>query len=64
MLRPRAGRAGTYDVTLFGRSDGDLVTTFRWTTPVGRRAAHTAGADSPCSPGDDGEVDSYGVELQ
>jgi hypothetical protein len=32
-LRP-AGHARTYDVTLFGRGDGDLFTTFRWTTPA------------------------------
>src|ERR687898_178041 len=31
VLRP-AGNAGTYDVTLFGRGDGDLFATFRWTT--------------------------------
>jgi hypothetical protein len=33
VLRP-AGFAGSYDVTLFGRGDGDLFVTFRWTTPV------------------------------
>lgn len=32
LLRP-AGHAGTYDVTLFGKGDGDLFVTFRWTTP-------------------------------
>ena len=28
-----AGHAGIYDVTLFGRGSGDLVTVFRWSTP-------------------------------
>lgn len=58
-----AGHADTYDVTLFGRGDGDLVVTFRWTTatdgpmpiPRGRLAVL---ADH------DGAVDSYGVELE
>ncbi len=56
------GRAGSYVVTLFGRGDGDLVTTFRWTTPSDGslprpRAQIAVLADN------DGEVDSYGVEL-
>lgn len=33
VLRP-AGYADEYDVTLFGRRDGNLSVTFRWTTPV------------------------------
>jgi len=57
------GHADTYDVTLFGRGDGDLFVTFRWTTandglmpiPHGRLAVL---ADH------DGAVDSYGVELE
>lgn len=57
------GHASTYDVTLFGRGDGDLITVFRWSTP----------ADGPLSDPEaqlavlanhDGEVDSYGVELE
>lgn len=57
-----AGRADTYDVTLFGRGNGDLFVTFRWTTPH----------DGPMPVPDgrlavladhDGSVDSYGVEL-
>jgi hypothetical protein len=32
ILRP-AGHAGPYDVDLFGKGDGDLFVTFRWTTP-------------------------------
>ncbi|MFN2418645.1 MAG: hypothetical protein ABR593_06925 [Candidatus Limnocylindria bacterium] len=62
VLEP-AGHADTYDVTLFGRGDGDLFVTFRWTTqndgpmpiPRGRLAVL---ADH------DGAVDSYGVELE
>jgi hypothetical protein len=62
LLRP-AGHADTYDVTLFGRGDGDLFVTFRWTTP----------SDGPLPAPEarlavladhDGRVDSYGVELQ
>jgi len=61
-VRP-AGPADTYDVTLFGRGDGDLFVTFRWTTPQ----------DGPMPVPDarlavladhDGEVGSYGVELE
>lgn len=62
VLRP-AGRAGTYDVTLFGRGNGDLFTDFRWTTttdgPLARPSARLAVlADH------DGQVDSYGIELE
>jgi hypothetical protein len=32
VLKP-VGAAYTYDVTLFGKGDGDLRVTFRWTTP-------------------------------
>jgi hypothetical protein len=57
------GHAGTYDVTLFGQGDGDLVVTFRWTTtadgPLPRPKARLA-----VLAGHDGEVDSYGVELE
>ncbi len=62
VLRP-AGPAATYDVTLFGRGDGDLATVFRWTTPSAgplpmpkSRLALLAGHD--------GQIDSYGVELE
>ena len=61
VLRP-AGYADTYDVTLFGRGEGDLSVTFRWTTPEDgplpepkARAAILGG--SPRNP------DSYGIEL-
>lgn len=62
VLRP-AGRAGTYDVTLFGRGDGDLFTTFRWTTPVDGTLP-TPQARLAVLANDDGPVDSYGVELE
>jgi hypothetical protein len=62
LLRP-AGYAGTYDVTLFGRGDGDLFVTFRWTTPAdgplptpeARLAVLAHSARRP---------HSYGVELE
>lgn len=58
-----AGPADTYDVTLFGRGDGDLFVTFRWTTPSDGpmpipHARLAVLADH------DGAVDSYGVELE
>lgn len=58
-----AGRADTYDVTLFGRGNGDLFVTFRWTTPSDGpmpipHARLAVLADH------DGAVDSYGVELE
>ncbi len=65
LLEP-AGHADAYDVTLFGRGDGgggDLFVTFRWTTP----------ADGPMPLPEariavladhDGQVDSYGIELE
>jgi hypothetical protein len=62
VLRP-VGRAGTYDVTLFGRGDGDLFTTFRWTTPADGPLAAPA-ARLAVLADHDGGVDSYGVELE
>lgn len=62
VLEP-AGRAGTYDVTLFGRGNGgDLFVSFRWTTP------HDGPMPVPAAvlgvlADHDGEVDSYGVEF-
>jgi len=61
VLRP-AGYAGEYDVTLSGRGDGDLFTTFRWQTPTdgslpAPKARLAILADN------DGGFDSYGVEL-
>jgi hypothetical protein len=60
LLRP-AGYADTYDVTLFGRGDGDLFTTFRWTTPIDC-ALPTPQARLAVLANHDGRPDSYGVE--
>ena len=62
VLRP-AGFAGTYDVTLFGRGNGDLFTTFRWTTPTDGQLPEPS-ARLAVLAGNDREVDSYGVELE
>jgi hypothetical protein len=62
VLRP-AGFAGTYDVTLFGRGDGDLFTTFRWTTPIDG-ALPTPQARLAVLAGHDRRPESYGVELE
>lgn len=48
VLRP-AGHAGTYDVTLVGKGDGDLSVTFRWTTPRDG-TLHGPRVRWPCSP--------------
>jgi hypothetical protein len=62
VLEP-AGFAGTYDVTLFGRGDGDLFVTFRWTTP------HDGPLQVPEArlailSGGEGDVSGSGVELE
>lgn len=62
VLRP-AGSAGTYDVTLFGQGDGDLVVTFRWSTP-GDGPLPVPEARLAVLADHDGRVDSYGVELE
>jgi hypothetical protein len=61
VVRP-AGHAGTYDVTLAGRGDGDLFVTFRWTTPTDGPLPKPRSRMSVLA-GHDGEVDSYSVEL-
>lgn len=58
-----AGRAGTYDVTLFGRGDGDLFVTFRWTTPNDGPMPVPAARIAVLAD-HDGAIDSYGVELE
>lgn len=60
-LRP-AGFAGTYDVTLFGRGEGDLFVTFRWTTPSDGPLPEPK-ARLAILAAHDGGLDSYGVEL-
>ncbi len=62
LLRP-AGYAGAYDVTLFGRGDGDLFATFRWTTPSDG-ALPRPQARLAILADHDGRPDSYGVELE
>ncbi len=62
VLQP-AGYANTYDVTLFGRGNGDLVVTFRWTTPTDGPLAVPEARLSVLAD-HDGQVDSYGVELE
>jgi hypothetical protein len=62
LLRP-VGRAGTYDVTLFGRGNGDLFTTFRWTTPSDGPLPEPEARLAVLADHDDG-VGSYGVELE
>jgi hypothetical protein len=62
VLRP-AGFADTYDVTLMGRGNGDLFTTFRWTTPVDGPLPKPSARLAVLSE-HDGAVDSYGVELE
>jgi len=61
VLKP-AGFAGTYDVTLFGRGDGDLVTAFRWSTPSDGPLP-VPEASLALIAGQGNEIDSYGVEL-
>jgi hypothetical protein len=62
LLRP-VGYADAYDVTLFGRGDGDLFTTFRWTTP-GDGPLPTPEARLAVLADHDGRTDSYGIELE
>ncbi len=62
ILRP-IGHADTYDVTLFGRGNGDLFVTFRWTTPTDGPLPEPE-ARLAVLAGHDGQVDSYGVELE
>jgi hypothetical protein len=50
MLNP-VGQADTYDVTLFGQGDGDLVVTFRWTTPRGGPPGNMRSLSQPCKGG-------------
>lgn len=58
-----AGHADIYNVTLFGRGDGDLFVTFRWTTPSDGPMP-VPSARIAVLADHDGAVDSYGVELE
>jgi hypothetical protein len=46
-LKP-VGHADTYDVTLFGHGDGDLVVTFRWKTPRDGPPGDLRSVSQPC----------------
>jgi hypothetical protein len=46
-LKP-VGHADTYDVTLFGQGDGDLVVTFRWTTTRDGPPGDLRSVSQPC----------------
>lgn len=61
VLRP-AGYADTYDVTLFGRGDGSLSVTFRWTTPQDGPLPEPE-ARAAILGGSARNPDSYGIEL-
>jgi hypothetical protein len=50
VLRP-VGRSDTYEVTLFGRGDGDLIVTFRWTTPRDGPPGDLRSVTQPCQSG-------------
>jgi hypothetical protein len=56
------GPAGRWDVTLFGRGVGDVVTTFSWTTTVDGRLPGAATGSAAVLADNDG-LDSYGVEI-
>ena len=62
VIRP-AGLAGDWDVDVFGRGNGDVITTFRWTTPVDGEMPPPASGSAAVLAEHDGELDSYGVEL-
>ena len=48
---------------VFARGNGDVITTFRWTTPVSGAMPAEAGGSAAVLADHDGELDSYGVEL-
>lgn len=59
-----AGPAGTWDVDLFGRGpEGDLITTFRWSTPADGVLPGPPTGSAAVLADHDGELDSYGVEI-
>ncbi|MFC0220966.1 hypothetical protein, partial [Nocardioides zeicaulis] len=60
-----AGPSGDWDVDLFGRgpTGGDAVTTVRWRTPVEGAYPDAATGQASVLADDDGELDSYGLEL-
>jgi hypothetical protein len=62
LLRP-AGYADTYDVILSGRGGDSLTTMFRWTTPTDGPLP-VPQARLALVSGHDGQIGSYGVELE
>jgi len=63
LIKP-AGLSGDWDVDVSGRGDGgDVITTFRWHTPVDGRMPDQASGSVAVLADHDGELDSYGVEL-
>ena len=63
LVRP-AGLSGDWDVDVSGRGEGgDVITTFRWHTPVDGRMPEPASGSAAVLADHDGELDSYGVEL-
>jgi hypothetical protein len=59
-----AGRAGTWDVDVFGRGPGgDVITTFRWRTDQPGAFPDTATSTLAVLADHDGTLDSYGIEL-
>ncbi len=57
-----AGPAGTYTIELLGRGDGDLIVSFEWTTTVEGPMPEPEAYIGVLAD-NDGQVDSYGVEL-
>lgn len=63
VIRP-AGLSGDWDVDVSGRGDGgDVITTFRWHTPVDGQMPDPASGSVAVLADHDGVLDSYGVEL-
>lgn len=61
---PPAGRAGDWDVDIFGRGPGgDAITTVRWSTPTDGTLPERATGNAAVLADHDGTLDSYGVEL-
>jgi hypothetical protein len=57
-----AGHPGTYDVTLFGRGNGDLFVTFRWTTTTEGTLPEPSARVAVLAD-NNGRLETYGVEL-
>ena len=62
VLHP-VGHADSYDVTLYGRGEGSLAVSFRWTTPSDGPLAEPE-ARAAILAGGPHDLQSYGVELE